>query len=105
MTIYRIYGPDDTEHSKPWGRLKPVNEIIDGMLKVYFLAHDEMHIAIYDEKIHGMTKIGDSDGVPTWQDTGVLGTCVPPMRVKHAIIRSEMALPGEEIYEWPKWER
>ena len=103
MTIYRIYGPDDAEHMKPMGRLKPVNEIIDGMLKTYFLSHDEMDIHI-DEKVHGMENIR-TDEKPLWMDTGVLGTCVPPMDMEHAIIRTEMAMPGEEEYEWPKWER
>ena len=104
MTIYRIYGSDDTEHLKPLGRLKPTNEIIDGMLKTYFLAHDEMAIHIVSARVSGMENIR-TDEEPMWADTGVLGTSIPPMDIEHAIIRPEMAMPGEEVYEWPEWER
>ena len=105
MIVYRIYAPDDKEHDTPYGRLKPVNEVIDGMLKTYFLAHDEMDIHIVDAKVHGIKKVEtEVVGELAWQSTGHLGECHPPISVPHAILRQEMAVPGEEIYEYPKWE-
>lgn len=98
MITHKVY----TEEGEFLARLKPINEIWNGLLKTYFLIdeHNELHGFQKGWEIFDMN----------FSRVGVLDFQVPgtvprkPADYTPIVIRQTYGLPGEDIYEYPQWD-